>query len=922
MTKKCMLAHINKGEFVMKEKSKKLTKIGKIWMTIVSAACVLTLVFGLTFGLGNFFDKLPENEEDSIGGPTNSTFWDADISQVDTDWEGNGTQNDPWLISSAEELAGLAYTISQNTASANDKYAEGDATYFYSGKYFKLTNDVDLSKYYWRPIGVQGKNTSFGQSAVTPCYFSGMFDGDYHMITGMFASNSDISGSGYMNGVGLFGSVSGYFLPSGDVISTTIENIKLDKSESANGQGYYTGGIIGFASSLTNVLNCSSNAQVGAGACVGGIVGGGSATLTVKNCYNSGNVTNLGPNGGGIIGMVGAACTIENCYNTGTIDSSNGGGGGLVGNSGIVYMKNSYNFGTLRYYSTAGGLVGTCSTGSITNSYNIGSLVNGSASTATNIGQLIGSVALSITLSKVYYKSGTAIGSGTGSAIAKSDLATVAKNKSFYTTQSNWDSSSPWDFDNVWAIDGSLNDGYPVFIWQVPITKWTQVADMSYETLNEGTEANPYIIDTPEKLAGIAKYVNSGYEISKNTTYAGKYFKQTANIRLGQYDWEAIGYFGMYSYFAGTYDGNGYKISGLHVNTSKLFQGLFGVLGGGGIIKNVTLENSEIIATGGYTGAIVGWCDNRNTVKNCRVMSTVSITGGGSHIGGIVGASGPGGIQEISNCENYASIKQTSNAAIYVGGISGMVQGSVNVINCVNYGNVTSAGDYVGGIYGYTPGGKVENCVNHGNITGKNHVGGISGGDSVDTTITNCINNGIITGIEFVGGIVGNMGRCKIINCISSGNLIGDKYVGGIAGTQPIGIRSDPTENPKSTGEIKNCLATGFIKYNGDDLAFAGTLVGYVQDSVSGFIVTNCAFYGSSNKDLGMFAKATASAMTFDSCYSDCQRVKQYSSGDFAGFGIVDGLNDGYPVQKELFWAAEFAPALDVASYFAGWTKI
>ena len=71
-----------------------------------------------------------------------------------------------------------------------------------------------------------------------------------------------------------------------------------------------------------------------------------------------------------------------------------------------------------------------------------------------------------------------------------------------------------------------------------------------------------------------------------------------------------------------------------------------------------------------------------------------------------------------------------------------------------------------------------------------------------------------------------------------------------------------------------------------------------------------------------LFAKATASAMTFDSCYSDCQRIKQYSSGDFAGFGIVDGLNDGYPVQKELFWAAEFAPALDVASYFAGWTKI
>lgn len=906
----------------MKEKSKKLTKIGKIWITIVSAACALTLVFGLTFGLGNFFDKLPENEEDSIGGPTNSTFWDADISQVDTDWEGNGTQNDPWLISSAEELAGLAYTISQNTVSENDKYTEGDATYFYSGKYFKLTNDVDLSKYYWRPIGVQGKNTSHGQAPITPNYFSGTFDGDYHTITGMFASNSDVSGSGYMNGVGLFGSVSGYFLPSGGVVSPTIENIKLDKSESTNAQGYYTGGIVGFASSVTNVQNCISNTKVGSGSNVGGIVGGGSATLTVKNCHNSGGVTNYGPNGGGIVGGAGASCTIENCYNTGTIESTNGGNGGLVGDSALVYIKNSYNFGTLKYYSTAGGLIGTCSTGSITNSYNIGSLVNRSTSSTTDAGQLIGSVSLSITLSKVYYKSGTAIGSGTGSAIVKSDLATVAKNKSFYTTQSNWDASSPWDFDNVWAIDSSLNDGYPVFIWQVPITKWTQVADMSYETLNEGTEADPYIIDTPEKLAGIAKYVNSGYEISKNTTYAGKYFKQTANIRLGQYDWEAIGYFGMYSYFAGTYDGNGYKISGLHIDTDKSLQGIFGVIAAA-TIKNIILENSEIISTQGQIGGIIGWNDRGMTVvENCQVMSSVSITAGNSYVGGIVGTSGVGNSITISNCINYANINQTSNTAIYVGGISGLVQGGVNVINCVNYGDVTSAGGYVGGIYGATPGGTVTNCINYGNITGKNYVGGISGFDQGKTTISNCINNGIITGVECVGGIVGKMGWCKIINCISTGNVMGDKYVGGIAGTQPTGTWSDPTMNPKYDGEVKNCLATGFIKYNGDDLAFAGTLVGYVQDSVSGFIVTNCAFYGSSNKDLGMFAKATASAMTFDSCYSDCQRIKQYSSGDFAGFGIVDGLNDGYPVQKELFWAAEFAPALDVASYFADWTKV
>ena len=85
-----------------------------------------------------------------------TSTWDG--SSVDTDFQGSGTSESPYLITSAAELAGLA------AASQTERFI---------GIYFQLTTSVDLGAGNWTPIG----------NARNP--FEGFFDGGYHTISNL-----------------------------------------------------------------------------------------------------------------------------------------------------------------------------------------------------------------------------------------------------------------------------------------------------------------------------------------------------------------------------------------------------------------------------------------------------------------------------------------------------------------------------------------------------------------------------------------------------------------------------------------------------------------------------------------------------------------------------------------------------------------
>ena len=102
---------------------------------------------------------------------------------------------------------------------------------------------------------------------------------------------------------------------------------------------------------------------------------------------------------------------------------------------------------------------------------------------------------------------------------------------------------------------------------------WNGTVDKKFA--GSGTQADPYLISTPEQLAGLAERTNTDKE-----DFAGQYIKLTADIYLTDFtnpdtttwlEWEPIGYKLMqynnptdYGYFRGNFDGDGHTIYNLY----------------------------------------------------------------------------------------------------------------------------------------------------------------------------------------------------------------------------------------------------------------------------------------------------------------------------------------------------------------------
>ena len=275
---------------------------------------------------------------------------------------GDGTQDDPFQIETAAQLAHFAKTVN-----------EGEA-YLY--KYIVLTADIDLANKEWTPIGNHSNP------------FKGNFNGDNHTVTGMQIS-------GELDRVGLFGECTKHN------VNSAIKNITVKDSVICGIN--FVGAIVGYAEEI-NIENCRSIGNTINGKTdVGGICGkiGGYSVGKVSQCYNSSKVTGRG-RVGGIAGMGGIA---ENCLNTGEIMIINkayqSAGGGIFGIFDDTTVSASItacvNLGKVSGGESFGGIVGSTdskSTGHISNCYyNMDAITGGfDAGTALTAGQLCGAL--------------------------------------------------------------------------------------------------------------------------------------------------------------------------------------------------------------------------------------------------------------------------------------------------------------------------------------------------------------------------------------------------------------------------------------------------------------------------------------------------------------------------------------------------
>lgn len=251
------------------------------------------------------------------------------------------------------------------------------------------------------------------------------------------------------------------------------------------------------------------------------------------------------------------------------------------------------------------------------------------------------------------------------------------------------------------------------------VDTWDGTAIADGFAAGEGTQDNPFQIETAAELAYFAKNVNAG------NWYDGEYIVLKNDLDLNNQEWTPIG--NARKPFKGNFDGNNHTVTGMKISGALDCVGLFGGCTRHNVysaIKNITVKNSDIHGEK-FVGAIVGRAEEIN-IENCRsIGNTIN---GETDVGGICGKIGGYSGGKVSQC--YNSSKVTGGGR--VGGIAGM--GSI-AENCLNTGEITIIGEAYrsacGGIFGIfgdaTTSARVTACVNLGKVSGGESFGGIVG---------------------------------------------------------------------------------------------------------------------------------------------------------------------------------------------------
>lgn len=215
-----------------------------------------------------------------------------------------------------------------------------------------------------------------------------------------------------------------------------------------------------------------------------------------------------------------------------------------------------------------------------------------------------------------------------------------------------------------------------------------------------GTKKDPFLIANEAELEAFRDDVNNGHE-----NLCARLIEDIDISQTGE-GWKPIGLTGRSDGvtidrpFCGIFEGDGHKISGLHVDVDAYMTGydcagLFGYIERG-TVRNLTVSSAQVRGTSGVTaGIIAGFCSG--TIENCAAFGEVS--------------------------SDYCA-----------GGIVAQMSGGY-ITGCLNNASVYS--HCAGGIVGALSDGAAENCVNIGNVGGA-RASGIVGVAEADVRISNC----------------------------------------------------------------------------------------------------------------------------------------------------------------------------------------
>lgn len=563
-----------------------------------------------------------------------------------------------------------------------------------------LVKDIDLESREWSPIRD----------------YTGVFDGQNHTVSNLKITKTP-------HDTGFFRSVYG-----------TIKNFTVKGEMIISTDGDYIGGVVGYAdgstiSNITSYVNISNTAGVLHH--IGGVVGYiANKDTFVDKClyYGTVDINNSTDCIGGIAGYTYGGARISNCANHGTVTTSEEGAytGGILGyvNNPDVTLKDCYNYATVS---------------------------NGDST--TYCGAIIG-WARDYTLANIdnnYYldtSSTLAFGSG-----GKSGVTATSKNAeqfksgevAYLLNHSVIDDTQVW-YQNI--DNGETPDDYPVF--EGGTVYYLEYKDGYSNTYSEKPEPDEFdkdddgnfIIRTYDDLVKLSNLVRSDY-----AKYGSADYILENNIKApDDSEWtQGIGSVSDSKPFNGTFDGNGYCIIGLNVNSPE-YGGLFEIIGENGVVKDLFVFDCDFSSSSKTAGGIAAV--NEGTIDHCT--SGVNITSGYIHKNGneyyapelnskINGEISGGVVGENSGsligCRSSAVVSGT-----ICGGIAGVNTGTI--YGCANNGKVgTSTSTVSGGLVGNN-GGTIESSYNSATVEsadkkGKGSVAGINGYDGLIPTVKN-----------------------------------------------------------------------------------------------------------------------------------------------------------------------------------------
>jgi hypothetical protein len=360
-----------------------------------------------------------------------------------------------------------------------------------------------------------------------------------------------------------------------------------------------------------------------------GSISGSSSGATV----NGGNFAFVG----GLVGYNHVNASVSSSFSTGSVtagtDSFVGGLAGISAGS----IKDTYAIGPVTggSSSTVGGLVGllagsdSCDgcTGSIATSWASGPV--GAAANSSNVvtGGLVGVAVPGSSITNSFWDTYTtgqqfALGNNTngGATAVTSDpsqagASNYAFNKNIYAVSTGCDGTNGLDLGNTWF----MVDGFTRPFLQ---SEWSS------------------IITNPHQLQLIALHPNDSYVLG-NAIMLGPALSNTSDM------WGAAGFAPIAggNGFNGTLLGRNFTIDGLTINSSAASLGLFGLIGEGGLVRDLNLTNVNITATSGEqtVGALAATNDGR--VVNVNVLSgTLNGPSYGMTLGGLIGFNAPTGV--------------------------------------------------------------------------------------------------------------------------------------------------------------------------------------------------------------------------------------------------------------------------------------